>query len=129
MPGICRGGGGRLKLRFKRYITGFYCIFMTIPSLILETSPTAEFLYILVAGSAASPEECQHLMEESDKQVKKLLEGFGTRCIHSKVDIVLHHTKLFSNWFHTQTDSSPDLSFVCLKYNEDSVNRSPATGP
>ena len=30
MPGICRGGGGRLKLRFKRYITGFYCIFMTI---------------------------------------------------------------------------------------------------
>ena len=67
-------------------------------------------------------------MEESDKQVKELLEGFGTRCIHSKVDILLHYTKLSPNWFHTTTDSSADLSFVRLKYNEDSVNRSPATG-
>ena len=102
---------------------------MTIPFLILETSPTVKFFRILLAGHAASTEECQHLMEESDKQVKELLEGFGTRCIHSKVDIILHHTKLFSNWFHTQTDSSPDLSFVCLKCNEDSLNRSPTTGP
>ena len=96
---------------------------MTIPSLTLETSPTVEFFGILLAGSAASPEECQHLIEESDKQVKEILEGFGTRCIHSKVDIIPHHRITLSSLQigFTLRLTRPQTSLLSV------LNRSPVT--